>query len=222
MALKLYTGKNSDIKVYASDWKIFVKALKEIDPQQLRSLRKRWRDMAGKTRKSIQEELKGAGAGEAGPMTGMRHGGRTGWGTNYGKVGSPVSGARRKPYDTISISTLEKNKKGATGIARLIVRSAGVVYADLANGQSGRAYTRMYKIREFGGPEIMRSHEVRPNAVSSFLSNLGPVVKQSKRKKSRNVYPGFDKAYPAVADEAREAIEETIRFVENNIDRNNK
>jgi hypothetical protein len=80
----------------------------------------------------------------------------------------------------------------------------------------------MYKIREFGGPEIMRSHEIRPGGVSSFLSNLGPVVKKSKRKKSRNVYPGFDKALPAVSDEAREAIEETIRFVENNIDRNNK
>ena len=79
----------------------------------------------------------------------------------------------------------------------------------------------MYKIREFGGPEIMRSHEIRPSAVGSFLSNLGPVVKKSKRKKSRNVYPGFDSAYPQVAKNAKVAIEETIRFVEKNIDRNN-
>jgi hypothetical protein len=48
------------------------------------------------------------------------------------------------------------------------------------------------------------------------------VVKPSKRKKSRNVYPGFDKALPAVQVQAKEAIRETIRFVEQNIDRNNK
>jgi hypothetical protein len=122
----------------------------------------------------------------------------------------------------VTISALTRNKKGATGIARLIVRSAGVVYADLAQKPSGRAYTRMYKIREFGGPEIMRSHEIRVGGVSSFLNNLGPVVKPSKRKKSRNVYPGFDKALPAVQVQAKEAIRETIRFVEQNIDRNNK
>jgi hypothetical protein len=222
MALKLYTGKNSDIKVYASDWKMFVKELNTIDPQQIKELKKRWKEIAEPARESIRSELKGEGAGTQGPMSGMRHGGRTGWGTNYGNVGSPVSNARRKPYNSITTSALTKNKKGATGIARLMVRSAGVVYADLAQKASGNAYVpRMYKIREFGGPEVMRSHEIRPSAVSSFLSNLGPVVKKSKRKKSRNVYPGFDSAYPQVAKKAKVAIEETIRFVEKNIDRNN-
>jgi hypothetical protein len=222
MALKLYTGKNSDIKVYASDWRVFVKELNKIDPQQTKELKKRWREISEDARESVRNELKGDGAGTQGPMSGMRHGGRTGWGTNYGTVGSPVSNAKRKAYNSISTSALTRNKKGATGIARLIVRSAGVVYADLARKASGQAYTRMYKIREFGGPEIMRSHEIRPGAVGSFLSNLGPVVKASKRKKSRNVYPGFDKAYPKVKIKAEKAIIETIRFVESNIDRNNR
>jgi hypothetical protein len=79
----------------------------------------------------------------------------------------------------------------------------------------------MYKIREFGGPEIMRSHEIQPMAVQEFLHKLGAVVKPSKRKKSRNVYPGFDKSLPTVSIEAKKAIQETIRFVEKNIDRNN-
>jgi hypothetical protein len=222
MALKLYTGVNSDIKVYASDWRVFVKELNKIDPQQIKELKKRWKEIAEPARESIRNELKGEGAGTQGPMSGMRHGGRTGWGTNYGTTGGPVSNAKRKPYNSITTSALTKNKKGATGIARLVVRSAGVVYADLAQKASGRAYTRMYKIRLFGGPEVMRSHEIRPSGVSSFLTNLGPVVKPSKRKKSRNVYPGFDEAYPTVAKNAKVAIEETIRFVENNIDRNNK
>jgi hypothetical protein len=222
MALKLYTGKNSDIKVYASDWKVFVKQLNEIEPQQMKNLQKRWKEIAQEAKKGVTDSLKGEGAGTNGPMTGMRHGGRTGWGLNYGNVGSPVSGANRKRYDTISTSALTRNKKGATGIARLIVRSAGTVYADLARKASGRAYTRMYKIREFGGPEVMRSHEIRSGAVGSFLKNLGPVVKASKRKKSRNVYPGFDSAYPKVAEKAEDAIRETIRFVEENIDRNNR
>jgi hypothetical protein len=222
MALKLYTGKNSDIKVYASDWRIFVKELNKIDPQQMKNLQKRWKEIAEDAKKGVSDSLKGEGAGTAGPMSGMRHGGRTGWGTNYGNVGSPVSGARRKPYNSITTSALTRNKKGATGIARLIVRSAGTVYADLAQKISGKAYTRMYKIREFGGPEVMRSHQIRSSAVGSFLSNLGPVVKASKRKKSRHVYPGFDGAYPKVKIRAEAAIRETIKFVEENIDRNNR
>jgi hypothetical protein len=152
----------------------------------------------------------------------MRHGGRTGWGTNYGSTGGPVSNAKRRAYNSITTSALTRNKKGATGIARIIVKSAGTVMADLAQRHGGRAVTRMYKIREFGGPEITRSHEIQPRAVQEFLHKLGPVVKKSKRRKSRNVYPGFDKALPAVSAKAKKAIEETIRVFEKNIDRNNK
>jgi hypothetical protein len=222
MALKLYTGKNSDIKVYASDWKVFVKELKKIDPQQMKNLQKRWKEIAEDAKKGVTDSLKGEGAGVDGPMSGMRHGGRTGWGTNYGSVGSPVSGAKRKRHDTITKSALTRKKKGATGIARLIVRSAGTVLADLARGHGSRASTRMYKIREFGGPEVMRSHQIQPLAVQEFLHKLGPVVKQSKRKRSRNVYPGFDASYPKVKLKAEAAIRETIKFVEENIDRNNR
>jgi hypothetical protein len=220
MALKLYSGTNSAIKVYASDWRLFVKELKSIDPQQMKELKKRWKEISEPARESVKREL--GGLGTAGPMRGMRHGGRTGWGTNYGNVGSPVSGAKRKKYDNVSASQLDKNKKGATGIARVRVHSAGVVLGDVARKHGSRATTRMYRIREFGGPEIMRSHEIQPLAVQEFLTNLGPVVKPSKHKKSRNVYPGFDKALPSVSAEAKKAIDETIRFVEQNIDRNNR
>lgn len=220
MALKLYSGTNSAVKVYASDWRVFVKALKEIDPVQIKNLQKRWKEISQPARVGVQQELKTLG--EAGPMRGMRHGGRTGWGTNYGKVGSPVSGAKRNRYNTVTASALQKNKnKGTTGIARLIVRSSGVVLSDVAQKNGSRATTRMYKIREFGGPEIMRSHEIQPRAVQEFLHNLGAVVKPSKNKKSRNVYPGFDKTLPAVSAEAKKSIEETIRFIEQNIDRSN-
>lgn len=220
MALKLYSGTNSAIKVYASDWRLFVKELKTIDPQQIKELQKRWKEISEPAVKSVKDEL--GDLGEAGPMRGMRHGGRTGWGTNYGKVGSAVSGAKRKTYNNVSSSQLQRNKKGATGIARVRVYSAGVVLADVARKHGSRATTRMYKIREFGGPEIMRSHEIQPMAVQEFLNNLGNVVKPSKRKKSRNVYPGFDKSLPSVSAQAKKAIDETIRFVERNIDRNNR
>jgi len=215
MALKLYSGPNSSIKVYASDWRVFVRELNKIDPQHIKDLKKRWKEIAEPARSSVKDELKSVGT--AGPMRGMRHGGRTGWGTNYGSTGGPVSGAKRKAYNNVSISALTRNKKGRTGIARLRVQSAGVVLADLARKHGSRATTGMYKIREFGGPEVMRSHEIQPIAVQEFLHNLGAVVKPSKRKKSRNVYPGFDKSLPAVSAQARKAIEETIRSVEKNI-----
>jgi hypothetical protein len=80
----------------------------------------------------------------------------------------------------------------------------------------------MYKIREFGGEEIMRNHILSPKAVNQMITNLGPVSKPSKRKKSRNVYPGFDKSYAAVAKEAEKAIDAAVRFVERNIDRKSK
>jgi hypothetical protein len=215
MALKLYSGTNSAVKVYASDWRVFVRELNKIDPQHIKDLKKRWKEIAEPARSSVKDELKSVGT--AGPMRGMRHGGRTGWGTNYGSTGGPVSGAKRKAYNNVSISALTRNKKGSTGIARLRVQSAGVVLADLARKHGSRATTRMYKIREFGGPEVMRTHEIQPIAVQEFLHNLGAVVKPSKRKKSRNVYPGFDKSLPAVSAQARKAIEETIRSVEKNI-----
>jgi hypothetical protein len=48
------------------------------------------------------------------------------------------------------------------------------------------------------------------------------VVKKSKKGKSRNVYPGFDKALPQVQKEAKLAIEKTVRIVKTNIDRASK
>ena len=220
MALKLYSGTNSAVKVYASDWRMFVRELNKIDPQQVKELKKRWKEISEPAKESVQGELR-KDLGFQGPMSGMRHGGRTGWGTNYGTTGGPVTNAKRKKYDDVISSALTRNKKGATGIARLIVKSAGTVLSDVAKRHGGRASTRVYKIREFGGPEIGRTHQIQPRAVQEFLHNLGPVVKKSKRNKSRNVYPGFDKALPKVSAKAKDAIDETIRFVEKNIDRNN-
>jgi hypothetical protein len=220
MALKLYSGRSSALKVYASDWKVFAKELYTLDKQQSFELKKRFKEIAKPAQASVKQEIKGLGS--AGPMRGMRHGGRTGWGRDFGSVGSPVSGARRYPFDSVFVEAFNKPKRGQTGIARIRVRSAATTIADIARKFSGRAYTRMYKIREFGGEEIMRNHILSPKAVNQMITNLGPVSKPSKRKKSRNVYPGFDKSYPAVAKEAEKAIDAAVRFVERNIDRNSK
>jgi hypothetical protein len=220
MALKLYTGRASALKVYASDWKVFAKELYTLDKQQSFELKKRFKEIAKPAQASVKQEIKGLGS--AGPMRGMRHGGRTGWGRDFGSVGSPVSGARRYPFDSVFVEAFNKPKRGQTGIARIRVRSAATTIADVARKFSGRAYTRMYKIREFGGEEIMRNHILSPKAVNQMITNLGPVSKPSKRKKSRNVYPGFDKSYAAVAKEAEKAIDAAVRFVERNIDRKSK
>ena len=220
MALKLYTGRASALKVYASDWKVFAKELYTLDKQQSFELKKRFKEIAKPAQASVKQEIKGLGS--AGPMRGMRHGGRTGWGRDFGSVGSPVSGARRYPFDSVFVEAFNKPKRGQTGIARIRVRSAATTIADVARKFSGRAYTRMYKIREFGGEEIMRNHILNSKAVNQMITNLGPVSKPSKRKKSRNVYPGFDKSYLSVAKEAEKAIDAAVRFVERNIDRNTR
>jgi hypothetical protein len=220
MALKLYSGQNDAIKVYASDWKVFARELSKTDKEASIQLKKDFKEIMKPAQLSVRQELRSLGT--SGPMRGMRHGGRTGWGRNYGSIGSPVSGARRYPYDSVFIEAFNRPKRGQTGIARLRVRSAGTVLGDLAMKTRGAGRTRLYKIREFGGEEISRTHQVRPSAVQRMITNLGAVSKPSKRRKSRNVYPGFDKAQPAVAREAGKAILRTVKIVEANIDRNNR
>jgi hypothetical protein len=221
MALKLYSGRASALKVYASDWKVFAKALREIDKEQSFALKKRFKEIARPVQKSVAKELEEGYGGKA-PMRGMRHGGRTGWSRDYGNVGGPVSGAKRYPYNSVLVDAFTKPKRGQTGIARLRVRSAATTIADVARKFSGRAYTRMYKIREFGGEEIMRNHILSPKAVNQMIQNLGPVSKPSKRRKSRQVYPGFDKAYPEAKKEAEVAIKAVIAATELKIDRKNR
>lgn len=220
MALKLYGSTTGAVKVYATDWRLFAKELNKTDKEAAKQLRRDFKVIMRPVQKSVKDEIKTLK--RSGPMKGMRHGGRTGWGTNFGSVGGPVSGAKRYPYDSVLIEAFARPKRGQTGIARLRVRSAGTVLTDLAQKTRGGGSTRMYKIREFGGPEISRTHEIRPDAVQEMINKLGPVAKVSKRKKSRNVYPGFDQAAPAAAIEARKAIDKAVRIIESNIDRNTR
>ena len=225
MALKLYTGRNSALKVYATDWKIFAKELYKTDKTVSFQLKKDFKEIMRGPQKAVRNGLKELG--RSGPMVGSRrngmaHGGRTGWGRDFGSVGSPVSGARRYPHDSVLVEAFNKPKRGQTGIARLRVRSAATVIADLAKKSNGNRMTRMYKIREFGGEEIMRTHQVRPDSVQKLLNKLGPVSKPSKRKKSRFVYPAFDGSYPEAAREAKKAIDKAVRIVEAQIDRNTR
>jgi hypothetical protein len=220
MALKLYSGTAGALKVYATDYKKVIKQLNTIDRQHVIQLKKSYREIGADAQKEVKKEVKTMKP--VGPMSGMLHGGRTGWGRNYGTTGGPVSGAKRYPYDSVFVEAFNNPKRGQTGIARLRVRSAGTVLADLAKKFSGRAYTRMYKIREFGGEEIMRNHQLSRTGVFYFIRNLGAVSKPSKRKKSRNVYPGFDKAYPAVKIKAEMAIRRALTIISSNIDRISK
>jgi hypothetical protein len=220
MALKLYTGRNNGLKVYATDWKIFARELNRLDKETATQLKKDFKAIMKPAQESVVKELKELGT--AGPMSGMRHGGRTGWGRNYGNTGSPVSGVKRSAYNLVSLEAFNRPKPNQTGIARLRVRSAGTVFTDLAKNARGAGVTRIYRIREFGKEEISRTHRIVPSAVQRMLSNLGGIAKPSKRKKSRNVYPGFDKAEPAVTKEAEQAILKAVRIVESKIDRNTR
>jgi hypothetical protein len=213
------------LKVYATDWKIFAKELYKTDKTVSFQLKKDFKEIMRGPQKAVRTGLKELG--RSGPMVGnrrngMAHGGRTGWGRDFGSVGSPVSGARRYPHDSVLVEAFNKPKRGQTGIARLRVRSAATVIADLAKKSNGNRMTRMYKIREFGGEEIMRTHQVRPDSVQKLLNKLGPVSKPSKRKKSRFVYPAFDGSYPEAAREAEKAIDKAVRIVEAQIDRNTR
>jgi len=216
--MKLYTSPTGALKVYATDYKKLIRELNKVDKTQSLELKRRYREIAAKGQRSVKDELDSLGRTGPAPK-GMLHGGRTGWGTNYGNTGGPVSGAKRFPYNSVMIEAYNKPKKGQTGIARLRVRSAATVIADLAQKFQGIRKTRAYNIRLFGGPEITRRHTTSYKSTAFFIRKLGAITKPSKKKKSRNVYPGFDKAYPAMKMEAEIAIQKAVRIVQTNIDR---
>jgi hypothetical protein len=218
--LKFYTSGQNTIQVSATDYKLVINQLNKIDRNLATELKREYRKIAGTAQKSVKNELDSLG--RAGPSRGMRHGGRTGWGTNYGSTGGPISGVKRYPFNSVLIEAFSRAKKGQTGIARLRVRSAGTVLTDLARNFRGVRKTRTYNIRLFGGPEITRKHTTSWTSVAYFIRSLGPITKPSLKGKSRNVYPGFDKAYPEVRREVVLAIEKTVRIVKENIDRNSK
>jgi len=230
MALKIYGSPTGGVRVHATDYKQVIKQLKLIDPTQAKQLKKRYREIGGPAQKSVRDEILTIGSKGPIPDTkrknrisnGMLHGGRTGWGTNYGSTGGPVSGVKRYPYQSVLLQTLERAKKGQTGIVRLVVRSAATVLTDLAQNYRGRSLSRPYNIRLFGGPEISRQHRITYFSVGSFIRKLGAVKKKSLKGKSRNVYPGFDKSIPAVKIKAEMAIREAVKFIEANIDRISK
>lgn len=219
MALKVYSGRNSAVKVYASDWKLFAREIAKLDVEHRKAIKKRWKEIGQEAKQGVVGELKSLGT--QGPMKGMRHGGRTGWGTNSGPTGGILPGVKRVPYNSVLVDALSRAKKGQTGIVRLRVRSGATVIADLARKTSGKSYTRPYWKRTSSGELIGTSHTIVPAAVDEMIKKLGPVAKPSKRKKSRNVYPGFDKSYPQIKPKVEQALKEAIVLIEKNIDRTN-
>lgn len=218
MALKLYTSGTGALKVHATDYRKLIRELNKVDKTQSLELKRRYKEIARQGQRAVKDELDTLGRTGPAPK-GMLHGGRTGWGTNYGKTGGPVSGVKRYPYNSVMIEAYARPKKGQTGIARLRVRSAATVLTDLAQKFQGIRKTRAYNIRLFGGPEITRRHTTTYKSTAYFIRKLGAITKPSKKKKSRNVYPGFDKAYPAMKIEAEIAIKKAVRIVQTNIDR---
>jgi hypothetical protein len=228
--LKLYTSGQNTIQVSATDYKLVIRELNKIDKTLSTQLKKEYRKIAATAQSSVKKEIQSMGkngpfAGSTRKSTGkaangMAHGGRTGWGTNYGSAGGALGDAKRYPYDSVLIESYTRAKKGQTGIARLRVRSAATVLTDLARSFGGTRKTRVYPIRLFGGPVIMRSHTTTWKGVAYFIRGLGAISKPSLKGKSRNVYPGFDKAYPSIRRETELVIEKAVRIVKANIDRN--
>ena len=230
--MKLYTSGQNTIQVKATDYKLVIRELNKIDKTLSLQLKKDYRKIAATAQSSVKKEIQTVGkngpfAGSVRKSTGkaangMLHGGRTGWGTNYGSAGGPLGDKKRYPYDSVLIEAYTRAKKGQTGIARLRVRSAATVLTDLARSFGGTRKTRVYPIRLFGGPVIMRSHTTTWKGVAYFIRGLGAISKPSIKGKSRNVYPGFDKAYPSIQRETELVIEKAVRIVKANIDRNSK
>lgn len=230
--MKLYTSGQGTIQVSATDYKRVIKELNKIDKTLSLQLKKEYRKIAIQGQKSVKKEIQTMGkngpfAGSTRkstgkPANGMAHGGRTGWGTNYGSAGGALGDAKRYPYDSVLIESYTRAKKNQTGIARLRVRSAATVLTDLARSFRGGGKTRAYPIRLFGGPVIMRSHTKTWKGVAYFIRGLGAISKPSLKGKSRNVYPGFDKSYPAMKKETELVIKQAVRIVKANIDRSSK
>lgn len=204
--------QNGQATLAITDWRNLIKELDAIDKTQTKQMFKEIK----KVSEPLRKEIKGAIPKMNPGGRGMAHGGKTGWGRDYGTTAGKLGSAKRYPADYALSQVFKGNRRGYKSIARVTVKSAGTQIADLAQKPSGKATSRMYEVREFGGPVVKRTHPISSSAVVNWISKLGPKA-ASKKNKSRFVYPAADKALPQVESAVASVIETTHRQISSNL-----
>lgn len=201
------------LQLNSSDIREMNRALKQIEPNLLKQMRKEIKAIA----KPIEQQMK-ANIPNRPPMSGMggvvkyRDGsyaineGRLRW---DGQGLNPAAGKMSKKYapDATSVSQGAKasGRSLTTPLVKISMRSAAASMADMAGRvNAGRPQTREYVIRLRNGELQKRRHRVTTQG-RQFLTNLGG-------RASRFGWPALEARMSAVEREIEQVIEKYYRI----------
>jgi hypothetical protein len=184
------------------DYKRLITILRQIDPELVKALRKRYRQIGRPVVSGIKTSIP-----TNAPLSGM-----------VTKVGR-LSWSRTMNQNTAIKSVVIRDRKRAprgkypvVGLVQAVVRAAPVTLADMA-GRSGayinsRTVTREYDYTYHrGGVAVLGRRKHRINGQGrAMIAALGG-------KGSRYIYPGAEKALPQVKAEIQAAVNDAVKNV---------
>lgn len=203
---KVVTGNNRS-GVYISDYRDFVKVMKQVEPDLMKEMRKDFRKIA----KPMVQDVK-AGIDKQPPTRGIHVKrrsqtvsgfyprvvpGRLTWGANGQNKNKKVDAVyTRSPR----VKTRLRNNATMTSIARVEVHNAAVVMADMAGSSfkwvNKRSMTRPYRYSGRGSTG-MRQHRINGQGQAMI-----DALNKSKGGPSRFVYPAAEASMPQVRYQA--------------------
>lgn len=185
-----------------TDYKRLISVMRQVEPELVKALRKRYRQIGRPLVKGIKDAIP-----TNAPLSGM-----------VTKVGR-LSWSRTMNQNTAIKSVVIRDRKRAprgkypvVGLVQAVVRAAPVTLADMA-GRSGayinsRAVTREYDYTYHrGGAAVLGRRKHRINGQGRAMINaLGG-------RGSRYVYPGAEKSLPQVKLETQIAINDAVKNI---------
>jgi hypothetical protein len=186
-----------------SDYKQLIATLRQINPQLVKSLRKRYRQIGRPVTKGIQDSIP-----TNAPLSGMV--------TKVGRLSWSQTINQSRAIKSVVVRDKKRRPSGKypiVGLVQAVVRAAPVALADMA-GRSGsyvnsRAVTREYDYTytgKYGGKFIgKRTHRINGQG-RAMISRL-------RAKASRYVYPGAEEALPQARIEMQVAVNDAVNEI---------
>ena len=187
-----------------TDYKRLIDVMKQIDPEMVKKLRKRYREIGRPVVKGIKAQI----PTEA-PLSNMV--------TKVGRLSWSLTMNQSRDIKSVVVRDRKRrprSKYPIVGLVQAVVRAAPVALADMA-GRSGAYVNSKDETREYDytGPQKgkpagqlgRRKHKIR-NQGRRMIEKLGG-------KGSRFVYPGAEASLPQARAEMKAAVDEAVNKV---------
>jgi hypothetical protein len=185
-----------------TDYRQVIATLRKVQPELVKALRKRYRQIARPVVKGVQDSI----PNEA-PLSGMV--------TKIGRLSWSRTVNQTRPIKSVVVrdrKRMPRSNYPIVSLVSVVTRSAPVGLADMA-GRSGRHVNSKDMTREYdytyhtpNGPVIgRRKHRIRGQGAA--------MIRGLSRNASRFVYPGAEKALPQARIEVQIAVNDAVNTV---------